>query len=1240
MHRIASLIGGETATEASLIFLRQTPAPLLVLTSADTDLQCLAAAVRQLGSNFPPVRGINLLQLQQHVVIDDYAEAVVQFSQVVVLRLLGGRGYWPYGLEVLRDLAQQRQIALFVLPGDHRPDPELISHSTVPLAWVDQLWRYCSAGGIENWQRGLVFLAHRVLDLGEAPHPPLSLPSCGRWFWPQPLTPQAIARVGVLFYRAHELAGNLQPIHVLCEALAQRGLEPQPIYIDSLQEPDSRAALLEAWQGQIDLLINLTGFALGRPGQDAADLWQVLDVPVLQGICSTCSREQWQASELGLTPRDIAMQVALPEVDGRVITRAISFKTAPQLDPSLETAIARYEALPDRIDWLADLALAWATLRRTPAADRRISLILANYPNRDGRLANGVGLDTPASTVAILQALQQVGYRVVGAPEDGAELIHRLTQSYTNDPESQELRLVNQWLSLADYQTFFDQLPEAARTALELRWGRPEADPQLRPEGFPIAGIQLGNVFLGIQPARGYDRDPSLNYHAPDLEPPHAYLAFYLWLRQQFGAQALVHVGKHGNLEWLPGKSLALSNACWPEIALGPLPHFYPFIVNDPGEGTQAKRRAQAVIVDHLTPPLTRAELYGPLLQLESLIDEYYEAQSLDPRRLPVLQSQIDRLIREQQLDTDLGTQPEDWGTLLTRMDGYLCELKEAQIRDGLHIFGQCPDGRQLRDLIGAIARHPGPQRLGLTRALAQDWQLDFDPLSCDPAEPASRAPLDLPEPPTTARTWGDWTAWLEAQAADLIETLLAGESPTVPGPCSQAELDWIAATLLPALRRTPEELTGLLRGLNGCYVPPGPSGAPSRGRPEVLPTGRNFYSVDLRGLPTESAWQLGRLAAEAVVERYTQEQGEYPTTLGLSVWGTSTMRTGGDDIAEALALLGVQPVWDGSSRRVVDLEVLPLAVLGRPRVDVTLRVSGLFRDAFPNLIALVDQAVTLVSCLEEPADGNPLAARVKAEASQWQAAGLSAEVGDRRARYRVFGSKPGAYGAGLQGLIEAQNWETDADLARAYTAWSSYAYGADGRGHSQPEVFQQRLEQLQIVLHNQDNREHDLLDSDDYYQFQGGLIAAVRVAQGRAPVTYFGDHALPERPRLRTLREEINRVYRSRVINPKWIAGTLRHGYKGAFELSATVDYLFAYDATAHCVEDHMYSGVARAYLLDETVQKFVRTHNPWVLRDMAERLLEAHQRGFWKSVSTDLLDTLRQLALETEALIESGSA
>ena len=523
---------------------------------------------------------------------------------------------------------------------------------------------------------------------------------------------------------------------------------------------------------------------------------------------------------------------------------------------------------------------------------------------------------------------------------------------------------------------------------------------------------------------------------------------------------------------------------------------------------------------------------------------------------------------------------------------------------------------------------------MGLTRAIAKDWQLDFDPLTAnlgDVVEATQHPKLQ------TCRIIGDAVEIIEEHAAELVEAIIQGNEVTNIGEHTQQELTWVRDYLLSALRQTDQELINLLRGLDGQYIPSGASGAPTRGRPEVLPTGRNFYSVDIRAIPTETAWDIGRKAAEVLVERYTQEHGEYPRTLGLSVWGTSTMRTGGDDLAEALALLGVQPVWDGVSRRVIDFEILPLSILGRPRVDVTLRISGFFRDAFPNLIDLFDSAVNAVAKLNEPAAQNPLAAQVKQETTQWESLGLMPEQAEARSCYRIFGSKPSAYGAGLQGLIESQNWESDADLARAYINWSAYAYTRNAEGKSAPEAFTQRLDTMQIVLQNQDNREHDLLDSDDYYQFQGGLTAAVRMVSKTCPEIYFGDNSCMAQPKVRKLSEEIARVYRSRVVNPKWIAGAMRHGYKGAFEMAATLDYLFAYDATTHCVEDFMYEGVAEAYLFDPDVQDFIQRSNPWALRDMAERLLEANQRGLWQQAAPEMLEQLRSLVNEAEGVIES---
>jgi cobaltochelatase CobN len=1267
MHRLATIPGGWNPTADGVIFVEQQPAPIVVITAADTDIQTLAAALAHLPTSFPAVRVVNLLQLQQQLTIDTYAEDVLTQAQVIIVRLIGGQSYWSYGLEVVEDTVKASGATLIVIPGDERPDPTLTSHSTAALTVVNQVWRYFIEAGIENYQNLLKFLATEFLDRPSHYRPPQPVPRIGL-YGGEALPIAARRKVGILFYRAHYLSGNTGAIAALCDALALRDLTPVPIFVSSLKEPDVQAELQrycrsDSTAAGIKIILNTTSFAIASLATDTpqVDLWAALDVPVLQVILSGGTQAAWQGSSQGLTPRDMAMNVVLPEVDGRIITRAVSFKAVQTQNAVLQTDVVVYEPEQSRINFVADLAAKWVNLAETPVGDRKIALILANYPNRDGRLANGVGLDTPASCLTILQALQAAGYAVGELPATSDTLMRQLIAGVTNDPEALELRLVRQTLSLQDYQAHFQTLSAAVQTGIQTRWGNPTAA-----TGFAIAGIQFGNMFVGIQPSRGYDRDPSLNYHAPDLEPTHDYLAFYHWVNTQFGANAIVHVGKHGNLEWLPGKSVALSEDCYPEAVMGAMPHFYPFIVNDPGEGSQAKRRSQAVILDHLTPPMTRAELYGGLHQLEGLIDEYYEAQTLDPARVGLIRDRLLKLIEQENLHKDLGLatelSDEALTVALTMADGYLCELKEAQIRDGLHVFGQCPTGRQLRDLVVAIARNPNAQRLGLTRAIAADWQLDFDPLIADlgdslshpaPPDPALSHPappdpaLSHPAPPDPAppdpahrlkhcRIVGDGVEVLEAQAADWVAALMRGETPET-GEQTRQELAWVRDRLLPALYQTDQELINLLRGLDGHYIPSGASGAPTRGRPEVLPTGRNFYSVDIRAIPTETAWDIGRKAAEVLVERYTQEQGEYPKTLGLSMWGTATMRTGGDDLAEALALLGVKPVWDGVSRRVVDFEILPLALLGRPRVDVTLRISGFFRDAFPNLIDLFDSAVNAIANLKEPSDQNPLAAQVQQETQRWLAAGLTVEQAEGRSRYRIFGSKPSAYGAGLQGLIASQNWESDADLARAYINWSAYAYTRQAEGKSAPEAFTQRLDTLQIVLQNQDNREHDLLDSDDYYQFQGGLTAAVKAISGQMPEVYFGDNSQMAQPKVRKLSEEIARVYRSRVVNPKWIAGAMRHGYKGAFEMAATLDYLFAYDATTHCVEDFMYQGIAEAYVLDGAVQEFMQACNPWALRDMSERLLEAHQRGLWQQVDGQMLDRLRSLVNEAEGLIEA---
>ena len=1250
---------GTAADETEAVDLGQTPGDIVFLSAADTELASLAGARTGFGDDFPSVRLANLMQLAHPMSVDLYADSVVAHAKIVIARVLGGAGYWPYGVEQLVETCAASSIPLALLPGDDQPDPEFAALGTVSAEATHRLWQYCVHGGQAN-ARSLLACAADLIGHPAEWLEPAPLPRAGIW---QPGNaacglPDVASRwvegapaAAIVFYRAHVQADNVAPIDALVHALHERGVNALPLYVSSLKDPVSADLVAQMLtDADIDLVLNATGFAVSTPGAERrATPFDACGRPVLQVVLAGGDEESWASGTQGLSARDIAMNVALPEVDGRIISRAVSFKAEARFDALTQCSVVRYAPRPDRVAFTADLARAWIDLARAPAGERRIGIVLANYPNRDGRLGNGVGLDTPAGTVELLRAMAAAGYGVDGIPRDGNSLVEALSAGPTNAGVSG--RTIRERLPLDDYLAFFASLPAAVREAVGARWGEPERDPlfvgaapgatpETAPEtaggpAFAVPVLGFGSVLVGLQPARGYHIDPSATYHDPDLVPPHGYLAFYAWLRAR--VHAVVHMGKHGNLEWLPGKAIALSEECFPEAALGALPNIYPFIVNDPGEGTQAKRRSQAVIVDHLTPPLTRAETYGPLSDLERLVDEYYEASGVDPRRLTLLRDEILDLVARLGLDRDCGiADGEEAGEALAKLDAYLCELKEMQIRDGLHVFGQSPGGDLLRDLLVALVRLPRGEDAGrtasLTRALARDLGLDgFDPLDCDlGARWTTNRPEALAEvldPPAPWRTAGDTVERLEALAHALV-----GGDRVCPERWTRTRdvLEEVRERIRPAVEACGEaEVQGVLTALDGRFLEPGPSGAPTRGRPDVLPTGRNFYSIDTRTVPTPAAWQLGWKSAALLLERHRQEHGGWPQRMALSAWGTSNMRTGGDDIAQALALLGVRPTWDAGSRRVTGFEVLPLDLLDRPRVDVTLRISGFFRDAFPSQIALLDAAIRAVARLDESERDNPLATAYTADVESLAAAGIPRADAERRAGYRVFGSRPGAYGAGLQALIDERGWREEADLARAWIVWGGYAYGAGSEeGSAEHSLFERRLGGVEAVVHNQDNREHDLLDSDDYYQFEGGMSAAVHHLSGVRPTVWHNDHSRPESPRVRRLEEEIARVVRARVVNPKWIQGVMRHGYKGAFEMAATVDYLFAFAATTRAVGDHHFDAVFEAYLEDDEVRSFLEENNPAALGEIAERLAEALQRGLWRPRSNSAHVSLAALA------------
>jgi cobaltochelatase CobN len=1180
--------------------------------------------------------------------------ALLRGAFCVVVRLLGGRRSWEEGLrEVLAS-----GLPVVVLSGEPVPDAELMSLSTVPAGVATQALAYLREGGSGNLTQLARFLSDTILLTGEGFDPPAGFPAHGV-HGKRELRPDR-PTVAVVFYRAHAVSGNTAFVDALADAIEARGANARAVFCGSLRSAGQ--PVYDELAGADAVVVTVLA-AGGTVAADASaggdeDSWDVaalaeLDVPVLQALCLTSTRASWRESSAALTPMDAAMQVAVPEFDGRLITVPFSFKE------SGADGVPEYVADPERAARVAGIAVAHARLRRIPPAGRRLVIMLSSYPTRHARVGNAVGLDTPASAVALLEALREAGYDIGGGfPGDGDALIGQLIAAGGYDTEwltEEQLAAAPIRVPGARYQEWFGELPASLASAIREHWGDPPGSLYTDCGDIVVAGLRSGNVAIMIQPPRGFGANPVAIYHDPDLPPSHHYLAAYRWAEREFGAHAIMHLGKHGTLEWLPGKGLGLSAGCAPDSVLGDLPLIYPFIVNDPGEGTQAKRRAHATIIDHLIPPMARADTYGDLARLEQLLDEYATVSALDPAKLPAVRAQIWELVRSAELHHDLrvGSEPgaAEFDNFVLHVDGYLCEVKDAVIRDGLHVLGSAPQGEQQTATVLAVLRAAqiwgGRKALpGLRAVLAARYGLDEASLLAEPGREvavprALAAAAGRPDGP--ARTGADAVDLLESAAARLVAGLSAAgwepaKAPAVtagvlgeaPGDVV-AVLEFAAAEIAPRLARTTDEVTNVLRALDGRYIAAGPSGSPTRGLVNTLPTGRNFYSVDPKAIPSRNAWATGSALAGSLAARHLADTGSYPQSVGLTVWGTSAMRTQGDDIAEVLALIGCRPAWDDASRRVTGFEVIPLAELGRPRIDVTVRISGFFRDAFPHVITLLDDAVQAVAALDEPPEANYLRAHAEQD---------TRGHGDRRrATTRIFGSRPGAYGAGLLPLIDAGNWRTDADLAEVYAVWGGYAYGRGLDGREARADMETSFRRISAAAKNTDTREHDIADSDDYFQFHGGMVAMVRHLTGRSPHAYIGDSAVPDHVRTRSLAEEARRVFRSRVVNPRWLAAMARHGYKGAFELAATVDYLFGYDATAGVVDDWMYRQLAVSYVFDEQVSAFLRRSNPWALRDIAGRLLEAAGRGLWADPPTEVIEQLRAAYLEMEGELEGAA-
>ena len=1079
------------------------PAELVFLSFSDSDLGSWAqAAQAEPMRQGPSLRLASLARLRHPMSVDLLVEQLITHARCVVIRLLGGIEYWRYGVEEVAACCRRDGIALALLPGDGPLDARLAALSTVGAAQLARLDGFLRQGGPRNVQHALSLAAH-LAGLGEDDGAqPLALPEAG-WFEMPGLQDPGRPLAIIVFYRSHLACGDTEPITALAHALWQRGLSVQAMFASSLKDPAAAGFVAGGLRASHPAVV-LSATAFSARGVAGSPL-DAAGVPVLQLVLAVAGRDAWCRSPRGLSQTDLAMQVVLPELDGRLLTTAISFKAQ---DASFGSEHVRTvnRADPDGIALAADRAAGWARLSATAAPARRVAIMLSDYPGLGGQVAHAVGLDSFASLRVILGRLRREGYATAMPPGPEALLAHALC-------EAPALA----FLSLADYAALRTDLPEALNLALDAAWGDPADDPAVRDGAFTLRHLKLGEVVVAVQPDRGSRSDRRGGYHDPDTPPRHQHVACYLWLRATFGVHALVHLGTHGSLEWLPGKAAALSPACWPAALLRGMPVIYPFIVNNPGEAAVAKRRLGAVTIGHLTPPMARAGSGEAARTLERLIDDYAAADGLDRRRGAMLRGEILSRAGELGLLAESGAdRADDEEEALSRLDAWLCDVKDLQIRDGLHVFGTAPRARDVLALAIA-AGAPGADPAALARAL------DASP---------------------------------EAEAR------------------------------------------ALLAALDGRLVQPGPAGAPSRGRPDVLPTGRNLFAIDPRAVPTRGAMVLAARMAETLLARHLQDTGDWLLSLVIDLWASTTLRTGGEDLALALVLIGAAPIWDDASGRVRGIEIVPTALLDRPRVDVTLRVSGLFRDSFEAQMLLFDEAVRAVAAREEDGALNPLAAR------------------GEPAPCRIYGPQPGLHGAGSEALLGDADREA---LGRAYLAASSGAYGRGRDGAADPAGFAARVADSEALLHQQDHAETDLLDSPEYAAHEGGYAAAAALL-GREPALYHADSSRAEAPKLRTVGEEVVRVVRGRVANPDWIAGMMRHGYRGASEIARALSGLHGFARALPQRFDRQYELVFAATLADPAVDRFLREANPQAWRAMRADFSDALARGLWRSQANSI--------------------
>jgi cobaltochelatase CobN len=1277
-------------------------------TATENELGSVQRAAGRLDGIDLVVRSESDLEEQTDVeaFVDDCADAAA-----VVLWLHGGEDSMPgyeYAVERLRELG----VPLIVKATG---DAFAFEDTSVADADRDQIYEYLERGGTINVENCCRFLASEYGGVETEYDDPTELPTEGVYHPDHPGIEYDALRetfdpdkptVAIWFYESHWTHENTRYVDAQVRALESQGANALPIFCNPAADEEGQENaewvtdnwLLEDGEPVVDAVLSSFMFSLsmderGRSASDEGDsaedvFLDRLGVPVLQTITTMRSRSRYESSDTGVMGFELALSVALPEFDGNVITHPISGKERMDDDADIGSAPKHHFPIENRVDHAARLAVNWARLRHLDNDEKNVAVVLHNYPPSDDGIGTAFGLDSPESTINLLDELDARGYDLGDdQPASGQQLIDTLTSQLTLDnrwvaPDDVRDRSVDV-VSTDQYREWFADVDERFQENIVDEWG----DPPDRP--FAIPGAEFGNVLVTVQPPRGFGMDPAKVYHDSDLQPPHDYYAFYAWLRNSFEADAVVHLGTHGSLEWLPGKTVGLNGASAPDQLIGDLPNVYPYIVNNPGEGTQAKRRSYAAIVDYLTPVMANAGTYDELTELEELANEYREAGMEDARSDSG--EQLADLIRERVDDLDLAVElgtsgqideqmevrgPDEAGStlaegevagddlaideLVERIHEYLTDVKTTQIRLGLHTMSEPPADDRLVEYLVALTRLENGDTPSLRESVAGALGVDYDAMRNRPGEYDDALGM----------TYAEAADHVHETCVELVETLAnhdfdVPDSEREAGPDDEVNINllvvdidtlgdgransgahndlrkvlaFICEEAAPRVQSAEDEVPRTADALNGDYVPPGGSGAPTRGGVDLLPTARNFYTLDPRKVPAKYAWQVGKNVAEGVLDRHHDDNDEYPEEIGVVAWGTPTVRTKGETIGQVLAMMGVRPVWTDAGR-IDDVEPIDLDELGRPRIDVTTRVSGLFRDAFPAAAGVIHDAVSAVVDLDESHEMNYIKKHVEEEAEELEAEGLDPDEAKSAATNRVFTTRPGGYGAGTNKAVDEGNWDDRSDLADVYVQWGGYAMGKRGKVSEAHDSFERRLSSVDATVKIEDTMEQDELDSSDWYAFHGGFISAVSEISGSEPASYVGDSSDPENVDVYTNEEKVRKAMRARVLNPEWLDSMEDHGYKGAGDLSTTVDVVLGWDATTGVVSDTLWEDVAEKFAFDDDRQEWMRDVNPWAIESITDTLLEAIDRDLWDA-DDETVDQLRDINLSVEGDLEARAS